>query len=172
MKSPPPRRTEDGRKSPKEDKRTEEQKRLGAQAPVTPPKGPAKKTDEEKKEKAVSPSSQTSREPGRARSPHSPAVSGEGEKSGSQDRERDSSRSRTPLVRRPKGTKQRAKFEKKAREEENRVKFSDPLVVDKGGEKGDRQKGRGKGKKGKQKGKNKKGRFGRAKGSGRGGGRS
>ena len=71
LKSPPPRRSEEGSRSPKEDKRTEEQKRLGAQAPVTPPGGPQKKAEEDKKEKVPSPSSPNSRDGGRTGSPYS-----------------------------------------------------------------------------------------------------
>ena len=157
-------------RSPPAGRNREEQKRLGAQAPITPPKAaPARKTEEKEKGGEAVLASPTSGEEARSKSPRSTVGTEEKEGSFSPDRGASSSRSRTPLARRPKGAKQRAKYEKK---EENRVKFAEPLEQNKGSEKGKQRKGKGKGKKGAQKGKGKKGRFGQAKGPGRGGGKN
>ncbi len=169
----------------------------GSARPVTPPKAPAKLVGIAVKATAKSPPPKKDHAMGLESSSYTEVEEeeegGDLESQTSEKRTPSKSRSRTPLVRRPKGQKQRAKFAKEAARRERsgdspRVHFKEEKKDEQqrknskgagssGGGK-DSPKGKGKSKKGKGKkgkgggkGKGKKGHKSGGKGPGRGGGR-
>ena len=143
----------------------------GARAPVTPPKNPppkppaglkpTPKSPPPKKDHAygLSSCSYTEVEEERSSSHHSEPVGS-----------RKASRSRTPLRRRPKGTKQRKKFAKQTEGASTspKVTFAEPLEGGGSSAKGRETEGKGKAK---SKGKGHKGKKGKHKGKGKGKGK-
>ena len=145
----------------------------GAKAPVTPPKNPPPKPPAGLKATPKSPPPERDHACGLSTSSYT-EVEVDKEDSPSSDRkesrEKKKSRSRTPLVRRPKGAKQRKKFaqHKEGQRRSPKVTFAEPLEEGRSAEKG-----KGGGEKGKQKGKSKgyKGKKGKQKGKGKGKGK-
>ena len=123
----------------------------GAKAPVTPPKNPPPKPPAGLKATPKSPPPERDHACGLSTSSYT-EVEVDKEDSPSSDRkesrERKKSRSRTPLVRRPKGAKQRKKFAQQEEEQRRspKVTFAEPLEEGWSGEKG-----KGGGEKGKTK---------------------